>query len=72
MESGTGEYFYLTFLLSALMFNYIEIIFCCCLKWPVSFIYNQTSLKDGRNLINLIKWDFVDQHQRLCELIKRF
>ena len=61
--------------LSALSFHvswYKDNFLRCCLKWPVSFIYNQTSLKDGRNVVNLIKWDFKDQHQRLCELIKRF
>ena len=46
MESRTGEYFYLTFLLSALMFNYIKIIFLLLLKMA-SFIYLQPNFPKG-------------------------
>ena len=38
MESRTGEYFYLTFLLSAFMFHDIKIIFSLLLKMAC-FIY---------------------------------
>ena len=46
MESRTGEYFYLTFLLSAFMFNDIKIIFSLLLKMAC-FIYLQPNFPKG-------------------------
>ena len=46
MESRTGEYIYLTFLLSAFMFNDIKIIFSLLLKMAC-FIYLQPNFPKG-------------------------